>query len=147
MTTVVDIIPQSVMIKIANRVANSARQFARQTKSKRIPKAIKVGRVNATQQTATISVLLDTNIAPQAMVFEKGAKAHAIDARNAPNLIFNGTNDWAGQVIVVPHVDHPGMKKRPFIKPAKDSTHDRNMADIKDAVGKNMRLQIRTYKV
>lgn len=145
MTTISDIVPQAVMVKIADRVARSARQFARQSGSKRIPKAIKVGKVNATQLTATINIMLDTDIAPQAMIFEKGAKEHPIDARNAENLVF-----WwekMNTLFVGKHVNHPGMAARPFIQPAKESTHDRNMADLREAVGRNMRLQIRKYKV
>lgn len=147
MTTISEIVPQGVMVRIADRVARSARQFARQTGSTRIPKAIKVGHVHATQQTASISILLDTDIAPQAMIFEKGATEHPIDAKNAPYLVFEGTHDHQGHLVKVEHVDHPGMKARPFIKPAKESTHERNMADLREAVGKNFRLQIRTYKV
>jgi hypothetical protein len=142
-TTVSDIVPQAVLVRIANRIARSARQFARRTKSSRIPRAIKVGNVSATQQTASISIILDTNIAPQAMIFEKGAKAHPINARNVPNLIFEGTNAFAGQIIKTPHVDHPGMRARPFLQPAKDSTRERNRQDIRDAVGRNLRLVVR----
>lgn len=143
MTTVSDIVPHSVLVGIANRIARSARQFARRTKSSRIPKAIKVGNVNATQQTVSISIILDTNVAPQAMVFERGARPHGIDARNVPNLIFEGTNAFAGQLIITPHVNHPGMAARPFLQPAKDSTKERNKQDIREAVGRNLRLVVR----
>lgn len=143
MTTINDLVPQGVLVKIANRIANSARQYARRYKSSRIPKAIKVGTVHATEKTASITILLDKNIAPHAMVFEKGAKPHGIDAKNVPNLIFEGTNQFAGQIIVTPHVNHPGIQARPFLAPAKANNREKNLADLREAVGKNMRLQIR----
>ena len=144
MTTIKDIVPPSVLLKIANRIANSARQFARKTGSKRVPKSIKVGRVTSTQATASISIWLDLNIAPQAGAFEKGAKRHPINARNYPNLVFEGTNRFAGQIIRTPHVNHPGMRARPFVKPAKEKHRKQNLEEIREAVGRNMRLQIRT---
>ncbi len=144
MATINDIVPQSVLVRIANRIANSARQFARQTGSKRIPKSIKVGNVHATKDTASISIIVDTSIAPQAMAFERGAKSHPIYARNSPNLVFEGTNEFAGQTIVIPAVNHPGMAPRPFIKPAKERNREQNLKELREAVGRNMRLQIRS---
>lgn len=125
----------------------SARGFARGTRSTRIPKSIKVGTVQATQMTASINILVDTRIAPQAMVFEKGAKRHFIAARNAPLLVFEGTNAFAGQIIKVESVNHPGMAKRPFIQPAKESTKEKNKQDLREAVGRNMRLQVRKMAI
>lgn len=144
MNNISELVPQGVLIRIANRIANSARQYARQVGSTRIPRAIKVGRVNATQGTASISIILDTSIAPQAAAFEHGAKRHPIDARNAPLLVFEGTNQWAGQFIKTEHVNHPGMKARPFVKPAVQKNREINLKDIRDAVGQNIRLSIRS---
>lgn len=141
--TINDLVPQGVLIRIANRIANSARQFARQVGSSRIPKAIKVGRVNATQTTASISILLDTSIAPQVAAFEHGADWHPIDAKNYPTLVFMGTNEFAGQWIRVPHVEHPGIAPRPFVQPAKEKNHDQNLRELREAVGQNIRLSIR----
>lgn len=143
MTTVHDIVPQAVLVRIADRIARSARGFARKY-STRIPKAIKVGSVKSTQATASITIWVDTGVAPQALAFERGAKPHPIDARNTPNLIFEGTNEWAGQLIITPHVNHPGIKPRPYLQPAKDKHREQNLKEIKDAVGRNMRLQIRS---
>jgi hypothetical protein len=144
MTTINDLVPQGVLVRIANRIANSARQFARQTGSKRIPKAIKVGRVSATKDTASISIMLDTGIAPQALAFEHGAKPHPIYAVNAPNLVFEGTNEFAGKTIVTPVVlNHPGIAPRPFIKPAKERNREQNLKELREAVGTNIRLSIR----
>ena len=143
MTTINDLVPQAVLVRIADRIAKSARGFARQH-STRIPKAIKVSRVTATQATATISITIDTSIAPQAMAFERGADPHQIFAKNANNLVFPGTNEYEGQTIVTPKVNHPGIKPRPFMQPAKDRHRQQNLADLREAVGKNMRLQIRS---
>lgn len=144
MTTISEIVPQGVLVRIANRIANSARQFARQTGSTRIPRAIKVGRVSSTETTVSISITLDTEIAPQSAAFEHGAKPHGISARNAPFLVFEGTKMFTGQLIITPSVNHPGIKPRPFIKPAKEKNREQNLADIREAVGKNMRLVIRS---
>ena len=142
-----DIVPHGVLIKIANRIANSARGFARGTGSKRIPKSIKVGNVSATQSTASITIWIDTTIAPQAMIFEKGAKPHPIDAKNAPYLVFNGTNGFPlenpGGIIQTKHVNHPGMEKRPFLQPAKDKHREQNKAELREVAGRNIRLVIR----
>jgi len=139
-----DIVPQGVLLKIANRIAASARGFAKGTGSTRIPKSIKVGNVSATKDTASITIWLDTNIAPQAVIFERGAKPHGIDARNAPLLVFEGTNAFAGQIIKTEHVNHPGMEKRPFLQPAKDKHREQNKAELRDSVGRNIRLVIRS---
>ena len=141
-TTINDIVPQSVLVKIANRVAQSARGFARKY-SKRIPRAIKVGRVTSTQTTASITIWVDTGAAPQALAFERGAKPHIISARNAPFLEFEGTNMFEGELIITPKVSHPGIAKRPYLQPAKDKHRAQNLKEIREAVGKNMRLQIR----
>lgn len=138
-----DIVPHSVLIKIANRIANSARGFAKGTGSKRIPRSIKVGNVSATESTASITIWVDESIAPQAMIFERGAKPHPIDAKSAPYLVFMGTNAFAGKLVQVEHVDHPGMEKRPFLQPAKDKHKEQNKAELREAVGRNMRLVIR----
>lgn len=138
-----DLVPQGVLIRIANRIANSARQFARQVGSTRIPRAIKVGNVTSTQSTASISILLDTSIAPQAAAFEHGAEWHPIDAKNFPNLVFIGTNEFAGKWVRVPHVEHPGIAPRPFIQPAKDKHREQNLAELRAAVGAGIRLSIR----
>ena len=130
------------MVRIADRIAKSARGFARKH-STRIPKAIRVGKISATQATVTINITIDTSIAPQAMAFEHGADPHQIFAKNASNLVFPGTNEWEGQTIVTPKVNHPGIKPRPFLQPAKDRHRQQNLQDLRDAVGRNMRLQIR----
>lgn len=141
MTTVHDIVPQAVLVRIADRIARSARGFARKY-SRRIPKAIKVGTVKSTQETASITIFVDTGVAPQALAFERGAKPHPIDARNAPNLVF-----WwekKDTLFIGPHVNHPGIKKRPYLQPAKDKHREQNLKEIREAVGRNMRLQIRS---
>lgn len=143
MTDINDIVPQSVLVGIANRIARSARGFARGTGSTRIPKAIKVGNVSSTQATASISILLDTNIAPQIAAFEHGADPHIIRARNAPSLVFMGTNMFEGQIIRTQSVNHPGIAARPFLAPAKDRHREQNKQEIREAVGRNMRLVIR----
>lgn len=146
--TVNDIVPQNVLLKIANRIAQSARGFARGVGSTRIPKSIKVGNVNATKTTASISIMIDTTIAPQALIFERGAKAHPIDAENFPTLQFHGTNGFPlenpGGIIRIAHVNHPGMARRPFIKPAVDKHKDQNKREIKEAVGDGIRLAVRS---
>ena len=45
-----------------------------------------------------------------------GDGPHGIDAREAPWLIFEGTNDWAGQIIKTKHVNHPGHTGKQWLK-------------------------------
>lgn len=146
MTVISDIIPHAVVLKVANNIAKSMRKFAKQAGSKRIPKAIKVGKVNATSITATIGVTINTKIAPHAFIFDKGAREHSIDAKNAPYLVFEGTNGFEG-IVKVAHVDHPGMEARPYIAKGKNENREKNKKIISEAVGRNIRLQIRTYKI
>jgi len=48
--------------------------------------------------------------APHALWTDEGAKRHDIIATNTDNLWFEGTNAFAGRMILVQWVDHPGQK-------------------------------------
>lgn len=60
-----------------------------------------------------------------------------------PVLVFEGTNKFAGQTIITPSVDHPGVAPRPFLKPAKDSLRPEIRREIARYVVDGFRLQIR----
>jgi hypothetical protein len=45
-----------------------------------------------------------------------GNGGHGIDVKDAPWLIFEGTNKWAGQIIKTKHVNHPGHTGKQWLK-------------------------------
>jgi hypothetical protein len=58
-------------------------------------------------------------------------------------LVFPGTNAWEGQTIVTKVVNHPGIKARPFLEPAKRQTRQQNLSDLRAATSQNLRLIIK----
>jgi len=120
---VTDLVPVQTLVWAANKIANSARAFARTKGIGRIAK-VKVGRTSVTKN--TVSITIETSAAGMAYEYGSGLHdpkgAHFIDinAKNAPNLVFEGTNQFEGQIIQTPHVNHPGVAPRPFLQPAKD---------------------------
>jgi HK97 gp10 family phage protein len=60
--------------------------------------------------------------------FELGAKVHTIKAKKAKALAFEGRNG----LMVIQSVQHPGMKKKPFLKKA--MTH--NIDLVREIAGK-----------
>lgn len=99
-----------------NIIAQTARASAKNSGSKRIPQSITVTNPKISLTSAEITIYADPKIAPHAAIFEKGAKNHPIDAKNAPNLVFWW--DKMETMFVGKHVDHPGMKPRPFMSVA-----------------------------
>lgn len=118
------------MIEALNMIARSAR--ARASWSTKIRNAIKVGEVKEQPGKVFGYIEVDRSIAPEARAFEYGSGLRAkrgpqatyiIAPKNVPKLIFQGTNEWTGQTIVVPPmgggvVHHPGVAPRPFLHPA-----------------------------
>lgn len=78
----------------------------------------------------------------------------SIDAVNKPLLIFPGTNDFAGQIIMVKHVNHPGINAansgKGYMRPAVEDLRKRMRADlendVRDAIRTTMRLAFRGYE-
>jgi hypothetical protein len=138
------------MIEALNMIAKSAR--SRASWSTKIRNAIKVGQVKEQEGKIFGYIEVDRKIAPEARAFEYGSGLHArrgkkdyitIAPKNVPKLIFQGTNEWAGQTIVVPPmgggvVHHPGVEARPFLVPAVQE----NRARIKEMLGKDFHQYI-----
>lgn len=61
-----------------------------------------------------VEVFADT---PYATYHHEGTKPHPIPKTRVKGkfLVFPGTNDWEGQTIVVPSVNHPGHKANRFL--------------------------------
>jgi hypothetical protein len=143
--TATEIISAKTLVWAANKIANSARGFARSKKIGRIV-GIRVDKISTTKD--TVSITISTN--PVGMAFEYGSGLHdpkgahyiSIDAKNFPNLIFEGTHEFAGQIIKTPHVNHPGVAPRPFLKPAKERHREEIKAKLAEEAGKNIRLAI-----
>ncbi len=53
-------------------------------------------------------------------LLESGVKAHEIEVRRAPVLVFEGL----GGKVRTPLVHHPGFSPRPFLRPALDENED-----------------------
>jgi hypothetical protein len=143
---VADIISVQTITWAANKIANSARGFAR---TKGIAKVAQVSVGTASVTKNTLSINIKTSEA--GMAFEHGSGLHdpqhphfiSIDAKNVPNLIFEGTNSFEGQIIRTPHVNHPGVAPKPFIQPAKDKHREEIKRKIAEEAGVNLRLAIR----
>lgn len=151
-----DLISQGTILRAANRIVQSARSIAAQKRAGNSSKAIKLSTVREAKQTVSVRIILDTNVAPEAPAYEWGSGLHStrssprfieINAVNAPNLIFMGTNAWEGQLIVIPQVNHPGVKPRPFLKPAIDKHRAALKQAVREEVNKNLRINIKAMAI
>lgn len=143
---VTDLVSVATITRITQKIVNSARGYARMRGIAKVAK-IKQGTARVTKDTVTI----DISTTKAGMAFEKGSglydpkSPHYIEIvpKNKPHLIFEGTNEFDGQLIVTDHVNHPGVKPRPFIQPAREKHREEMKKVIREEVGKNMRLVIR----
>lgn len=151
-----DLVSNGVILRAANKIVQSARSIAAQKRAGKSSRAIKLSTIREAKQTITVSIILDTKIAPEAPAYEWGSglhdtkgSPHYIDiyATSVPNLIFEGTNEFEGQLIRVPHVSHPGVKPKPFIKPALDKHRAALKQSVREEVNKNLRVNIRAMAV
>lgn len=151
-----DLVSNGVILRAANKIVQSARSIASRKRAGKSARAIKLSTVREAKQTVSVSIILDTNIAPEAPAYEWGSGLHDtkgsphyidIDAVNAPNLVFMGTNEWEGQLIRVPHVNHPGVKPKPFIKPAVEKHRAALKRSVKEEVNKNLRVIIKSMAI
>lgn len=151
-TGITDLISVKTLTQAANKIANSARAFARTKRAGKNAAGIKLGTAHVTKQTVTIDIIFDTKRSPWLPAYEWGSGIHAtrknagkytISAFNTPNLVFEGTNEWQGQIIQVPGVQHPGVKPRPFLEPAKRKHREEIKRMFAEEVGRNMRLVVK----
>lgn len=151
-----DLVSNGVILRAVDKIVRSARSIAAQKRAGKSSRAIKLSTVRESNKTVSVSIILDTAIAPEAPAYEWGSGLHDtkrgahfidINAVNVPNLIFEGTNEWEGQLIRVPHVNHPGVKAKPYIKPALDK-HRKALKDaVREEVNKNLRVYIKAMAI
>lgn len=157
-----DIVPTKVLLGIAERVRTVAAKIAKDKhaplKSERAG-GNKYSRLNIGISAPTITsrqTSVNLTLTDVAMAFEHGGKPHPIDARNAPlqfpypkGKIFAGvyTYESKGQTIIkTDHVNHPGVKARPFLEPARRKTRQKNLEDISKTSLANLRLIVTGMK-
>lgn len=78
----------------------------------------------------------------------------SIDAVNKPNLVFPGTHGFEGQIIVIPHVNHPGIhatnNEKGYLRPAVADLRKRMKAelaeDVRDAIRTSMRIAFKKFE-
>ncbi len=150
MTTVTELVPASVLLGIAQRIRNAAFRIA---KSKNVPMR-SVGEIvidipKVTQAQVAINIRLSND---RIAAFEWGSGVHRkrgtpakyiVTPKHAKSLVFPGTNAWAGQTIITKRVEHPGVKAKPFLEPAKQQTRQQNLTDLRAAVSTNIRLIVK----
>ena len=141
---------RGVLIQIASMIMNSAKSLS--SWSTKISSSFRISEVTELPGGMMISVI---NNAPEAHAFEHGSGIHGekgetyvIAPVNAPALVFMGTHEWAGQVIVAPPmgggvVHHPGVGARPFMNPAVQANRVQAMEMLKSAVGSSVKMTIR----
>jgi hypothetical protein len=143
-----DIVKPSVLLNIAKRIRAKAAEIAR---SKNVPlrtaNDIGIPAPKTTQKQIEVNLTINKKLA----AFEWGSGLHGnnprkypITPKNKPALIFPGTNQFAGQLIVTDLVMHPGIKKKPFIEPAKRQTRRQNLDDLQKESTNNIRLIVRS---
>lgn len=82
------------------------------------------GKIFAQQSTKVLNTWLVCSPAWYSHFIEYGTVEHGIDPKNKTVLSFPGTHGFSGQQIVVGHVDHPGVKAKPFLRPAADKAEE-----------------------
>jgi len=151
-----DLVSNGVILRAVDKIVRSARSIASQKRAGKSSRAIKLSPVRETNKTVVVNIILDTDIAPEAPAYEWGSglhdtkgSPHFIDiyATNVPNLIFEGTNEFEGQIIRVPHVNHPGVAPKPFIAPALDKHRAALKKAVTEEVGKKLRVYLKAMAV
>lgn len=149
-----DLVSNGVILRAVDKIVRSARSIAAQKRAGKSSKAIKLSAVRETNKVVSVNIILDTKIAPEAPAYEYGSGLHGknphyidINATNAPNLIFMGTNEWEGQLIQVPHVNHPGVKARPYLKPAIQKHRPALKEAVREEVNKKLRIYIKAMAI
>ena len=146
-----NLISDSGMVNSAKRLYNALRKYA---PYKRIKDAIYVSRVEGRGTSRFITVSINMNPAtggvPYARAFDVGSGIHGKDRRKyiiTPRggrfLQFAGTNQFAGQTIRTPIVEHPGVKGVGYTKKAIEESKPAIRAEIAKDVKENLRLYLK----
>lgn len=151
-----DLVSHGTILRAANRIVQAARSIAAQKRAGKSSRAIKLGVVREAKQTVSVSIIFDTSVAPEAPAYEWGSGLYStkesprfidINAVNAPNLVFMGTHEFEGILVQVPHVNHPGVKPKPFLAPAVAKHRAALKQAVREEVNKNLRINIRSMAV
>lgn len=151
-----NLINDSAMVAGAMKLYNAIRKFA---PYKKIKDSVFISRVEGRGTSRFISVGINMNPetgAPFARAFDTGSGIRAtkgkrqryrIPGRLNPNpppfLQFMGTNDFAGKVIRVKEVKHPGVRGVGYTKKAIDDAKPSIRKEIAKDVKENLRLYLR----
>ena len=147
-----NLINDSAMVAGAKKLYNAIRKFA---PYKRIKDSVFISRVEGRGDSRFISVGINMNPitgAPFARAFDIGSGIHAVKGKkgrykivpkNFPYLQFRGTNDFAGQIIRVKGVLHPGVRGTGYTKKAIDEVRPKIRETIAKEVKQNLRLYLR----
>lgn len=146
-----DLVSASTLVRLADKLVRSARGIA---VSKGIGKVVKGMKHDAPKITNN-QVTINVRMSKVAMAFEKGSglhdpkNPHYIDIVpvNAPYLKFEGTNEFAGQIIRTDHVNHPGVAPKPFLQEAKERWRPEFKKAIAEEAGRNIRLVLKGISV
>jgi hypothetical protein len=129
-----DILAQNGLTVAATIVEDAAKQLAPKHVGDHIQHS-QVTKVN--ENTYEIRVFVKISDAPDAGAWEYGSGLHrtkgspakySIDAKNVPDLVFfwQRENRW----FVGPHVNHPGIAARPYLRPALKNNIERIKAEF-----------------
>jgi len=147
-----DIVSVKTMLEVAKIVRLKAAEIAKRVKAP-LQSSRKTGNVYSPNligikqpQTTKNQIVIDLTLTDVAMSFEKGGKPHQINAKNKEYLVFDGTNNFAGQMIFTKSVNHPGSPKRPFLEPAKRQTAKQRRELLEREAGRNIRTIISGMK-
>lgn len=136
------------IVKFADTLARSIR--ARLVWSKKLRGKVRVSTAKKSGNLTTINIYIaegDEDLRGMARAFEWGSgekatrggkRRYPIRVRNAPYLIFPGTNAFTGQIIKIKEVQHPGVAPRPFIAPAVAATRKRATKELAKAIRGNI---------
>ena len=145
-----NLITDSTMVKMAKKLYTAIRKYA---PYKRIKDAVYISRVEGRGDSRFISVAInmdDKTGAPFARAFDIGSGVHGkkkstykIPPKNFPYLQFMGTNKFAGKIVRVKSVDHPGVRGIGYTKKAIKEVRPAIRQELAKDVKENLRLYLK----
>lgn len=145
-----NLLNDSTMVKSARRLYNALRRYA---PYKQIKDSIFISRVEGRGDSRFITVGINMNPvtgAPFARTFDIGSGIHGKKRRkysikpvHGRFLQFPGTNEYAGQIIRVKEVKHPGVKGTGYTQRAIAEVRPSIRNEIAKEVKDNLRLYLK----
>lgn len=145
-----NLINDSAMVAGAKKLYNALKKFA---PYKKIKDSIFISRVEGKGDSRFISVGINMNPAtgaPFARAFDIGSgihgkkrKKYTISPIRSPYLQFTGTNEFAGRIIRIKQVKHPGVRGIGYTKKAIEEAKPSIRKEIAKDVKSNLRLYLR----